>query len=309
MKVLHIALGGRWVAMEKAFEVVGHIDWTHKVNWGRIPEPNKALNPRILELQKKVKPDLVFMQLQTGGLVNDETLIELNKSSITVNWCGDVRKPLPQWYIDSGKHFTHTLFSNMPDVEEARKAGVNADFLQIGVDTDHYKLDGLEDNSAEIVFLGNHYSKWFPLSDYRLEIVRYLRKEYQKKFQAYGNGWGSGYKPQTHRDQEVKIYRGCKVALNISHFNYDRYTSDRMFRIMASGAFCLSHNYTGIEKDFIVGKHLDVFNGVNDIKEKIDYYLNNNEERNRIRLDGMNHVRENYTWDDMMENLKTIVNK
>ena len=47
-----------------------------------------------------------------------------------------------------------------------------------------------------------------------------------------------------------------------------------------------------MENDFTVGEDLDIFTNVSELKEKIDYYLNNELEMDKIRVNGYNKVQK-----------------
>ncbi len=222
-----------------------------------------------------------------------------------VNWTGDVRQNV-DWYVNIGRVIQMTLFTNMVDVETLRSKGINADYLQIGFPTGIFKPKGtVKANVPEIIFMANC-TQGFPLSNFRKEIVEELRKRYGPRFAVYGNAWGWGYSVPDQQE-EAAHYRGCKIAINLSHFNYSRYSSDRIFRLMGAGAFCLSHNYPNIEQEFEVGKHLDVWNDKEELFRKIDYYLENDFERKVIALSGSKHVHKNHTWLNRVFQLEEII--
>lgn len=295
MKILQVALGNQFDirdALAKHGDVI-YYDWS-----GR----ERLFNSDIVALKDKHKPDLIWLQIQTSNIINPQVAKYLTDGSIVVNWTGDVRYPLPQWYIEIGKQIDLTLFTNMNDVEECRRYGVNADYLQIGFPTNIFKPQGLRREEAEIVFMGNNVGG-FPLSQFRVTMVEALKREFGRSFKVYGVNWpGYGYEP--NQEEEAKIYRGCKIAINLSHFDYSRYSSDRLWRIIGSGAFCLSHNYKDIDKEFEVSKHLDVWNDIPELVEKIKYYLHPGEsERVKIAEQGCDYVHKNHTWEQRINQL------
>ena len=52
-----------------------------------------------------------------------------------------------------------------------------------------------------------------------------------------------------------------------------------------------------------------MFNSINELVEKIDYYLKNEELRKKIAASGCEKARANFTWHNFAENLKTITDK
>jgi spore maturation protein CgeB len=71
--------------------------------------------------------------------------------------------------------------------------------------------------------------------------------------------------------------------------------SDRIYKILGCGCFCLTQPIQGLEQLFQDGKHLVVFDGYEDLCNKIDYYLKHEEEREKIALEGQKEVFEKHT--------------
>ena len=292
--------------LNSVFECV-HFDWTvYSLN-------SDLLQTNLLNEFNKFKPDVVFMHLQSGDVLNISTIQYMASSSIVVNWTGDVRYPLPHHYLEIGKYINCTLFTNMNDVDTCFANEVNADYLQVGYDSNNFTPYGdVNENYQQILFLGSNYKNTysFPLIEYREEMVKKLKLKFGNYFGLYGNFWnGLSNGVINNYYEEGKAYRSCKIAINLSHFAYRRYSSDRLYRILGSGTFCLTHYYPEIEKDFINGKDLVIWENLQDLENKINYYLNNEEERKIIAKNGYEKVINNYTWKSFAENLKTITNK
>ena len=273
-----------------------------------------SINPFDVILMKtfnEFKPDIVFMHLQRGGVLSQESVDEMKKTAMLISWCGDVREELPQHYIDLGKHISLTLFTNMEDVWKLRKAGVKADFLQVGFDSQNFNPEGsINDKIPEIIFMGSNYQHQFPLSSYRESMVKRLKNEFGDRFGVYGSNWGTISNGLiTNYAEEGQAYRSCKIAISLSHFERTKYASDRLFRILGSGPFCLTHTYPELEKDFEPEVDLDVFTSIDDLVSKIKYYLKNEELRKKIAIEGCRRARQNFTWHHFAENLKILTDK
>lgn len=300
MKTLQIALGNQFDIRDALTELgdVIYYDWS-----GR----NKSFNFDIRALVDKHQPDIVFLQLQTPGVISREAAKYISSKSFVINWTGDVRHPLPSWFKEIGPYCL-SLFTNMNDVEEMRRLGFKSDYLQIGFPEKIFTPKGEKKVCPEIIFMAN-YTRGFPMSNYRLQIVEKLKARYGKRFAVYGNGWGNGYHAVPDQHEEARFYRGCKIAINLSHFNYKRYSSDRIFRLMGAGAFCLSHHYPEIETEFTPGVHLDVWRDENHLIEKIEHYLSNDSERKKIAKAGCDHVHNNYKWANRINELAELISE
>jgi glycosyltransferase involved in cell wall biosynthesis len=258
---------------------------------------------------KTVKtPDIVFIQIQSDK-IGDHSTVDLLKEQIqrlrndgafVINWTGDIRNRTPEWM----RHFPAdvTAFSNMRD---------GPDFLQIGIDPQVFKQwDDPTEVWHDVVFMGNNYGNQFPLGEFRRSVVDNLRRYNLGLYGGYPNATANinadPRNPADYQIRESKIYNNCKIAISVSHFNEARYTSDRLLRAMGSYAFTLSHNYPGIEQDFKIGEHLDVFNNIPEMHEKIQYYLSHPKEREQIAQAGGNYIHSNFTYHNMVENIIKI---
>jgi len=290
IKLLHVGITareGRWLSKALA----------RSTNYAEI-EPQDGPN-KIINLFNSHKPDIVFMQIQHDRPELLPVVQVMNKKAVVINCCGDVREPMPEWYKTFSKHCI-TAFSNMEDVNE-----IGGEYLQIGIDPQIFNRDKLVVKSRDIVFMANR-SMCFPLSEYRVKTVDFLKRIYKEKFELYGS-WPMANGNFNH-DQygENRIYNEAKIGISISHFDRHRYFSDRLPRIMGSGCFALSHHYKDIEKDFEVGQHLDTFKDHAELQRKIDYYLQNPDERQAIALNGWKHVQENFTTQNMVNDIFRI---
>ena len=268
----------------------------------------RAINEIIMRDVVKHKIDTVFMQIQRANVIKISTLISLQNKGVKVfNFTGDVRQPIEKWYIDTAPYVT-SLFTNNFDAETVQNLGYKAEYFQVGYNVEYYnKFDIAEPNAPEIVFFGNNYGTLFPLSQYRQDMVAFLKKRYGNRFKVYGNGWEGAENLNSNQVKEGAIYRGCKIAINLSHFDLDRYSSDRLFRILGSGAFCLSHNYKNIGLEFDDKKDLCVWNNFDELGDLIDYYLEHEDERRLIALSGNRKCETEFTWKKRMEQFKTLV--
>ena len=217
------------------------------------------------------------------------------------NWNGDIRDETPRWMIEMSPYVDKTLFSNMRDVRNV----LNGGYLEIGYDPEIYTPVGEVGTCKEISFFGNNYgSDKFPLSRLRIEMNMMLHKHFGNRYGVYGNNWFNASGNYNHSQaEESKAYRATKIAINLSHYDVDSYSSDRIYRILGSGAFCLCKAYPNMP--FIDGVHVRTWNSIYDLMVLIRYYLDdhNKDERDLIAKQGNEFVKANYTFDEMIKNL------
>jgi len=310
MNILRIAMNGEEYphytmseAFKNSFTSVKTIWWQQEINY----------NQAIINEVTQNKYDAVFLQIQTPNVISEEAAKAINDHSIGFNWTGDVRTNI-DWYIRLGKYFV-TCFTNETDVERMKSLGLRSEYLQVGYDHKYYFPANAECYN-NIVFCANYYQddqNPYPLTDYRKELVYALKRNFGERFNLYGGNWNMcGIYPElafVNNEQEAQIYRTCGIAINCSHFNYSRYSSDRLFRELACGAFVLSHDYKDYDKDFENGKHLVTWSSIDDLVEKCHYYLQRPIERRIIGEEGYSIVKSTATWNSRMIELKQIINK
>lgn len=317
MKVLHVgccAVGEPYAGIQSELAKLGE--------YREIHSGTSNIDDAVLNVIKDYTPDLVFLQLQYTDFVKNKLsnyVIDImrKKGAWVCNWTGDIRYPIPKWYYETGRHVNITLFSNMHDVRIFWKAGLPSDYLQIGFDPLVYNPVGEVKESADIVFMANNYKGRedlnFPLSDYRWDVAHALKKEFGNRFALYGNGWPEELvSGSLNADQKLECahYRGAKIAINISHYEYERYSSDRLLRILGSGTACLSHWFPYIESDFYVrGQQLSVFHNIPELIKKCHYYLNHPDDRTLMAWNGSVRAHESFLYKNMVENLVEIYNK
>mgnify|MGYP001608308962 CR=1 FL=1 len=307
LKILHIGLcatGQPYNGFQRAF-----ID--NSIQYAEINCGVANVNEEAVRIAREMKPDLIFMQIQTADIISEITAHKLKETgAYIVNWTGDVRESIPEWMLQLAPYIDNTLFSNMTDVRKMRSLGFESDYLEIGVDETIYTSHGNKIQTEPIVFFGNNYGAgYFPMSEYRIKLVSWMKQVFNSRFGVYGNGYlsSNGNYGNSQRD-EASAYRGSKMAINVSHFEYERYSSDRLLRIMGSGTLCLAKWYPSIENDFTDGVHLRIWRTLDELVDLCNYYLDvrNEKERKAIANAGMELVHERFTFDSMVKNTLLI---
>lgn len=309
--VLHIGLKSSTYSpegMEKGFRAVGFTEYTF-FDWQAVRLDCGILGcqSRMIGAAMQLEPDVVFMHLQNPSILDQETAIELSKHGFVVNYSFDCReKKEMQWMYVLAPHIGLTLFSCEEDAADC-KVGAAA-VLQSSCDMDWYKRLPMERNN-DVVFIGGNYAPTnlvFPLAQQRAEMVKFL-KENIPTFEEYGMNWDlSQYiNPQ----QEIAIYNQSAIAINQNNFLREGYTSDRLWRAMATGIFTITSYFPGIEKIFEKGKHLEWFHNFEELKELIEYYLSNPLKREKVASDGSLWVRNFHSWKNRFEEMKGLIRK
>lgn len=295
-------------AFERHFFPCYTYDWVSR--WKKLGSKQNA-QKEFLQVLTDKKPDYAFLQLQNPDHMSIEMVREYSKHTKVINWCGDVRD-YPQWhkwFEEIGKEIYLTLFSNMTDVEIMRDRGIRCDYLQIGYDQ-HWYYPGIEKSGPEIVFCANHYPQ-FPLAKYRAEVVKALSKEFGDNFKLHGSGWEKeGIRSRyINCETEGQVYRNAKIAISVSNFNYVRYHSDRLLRIMGSECLPISHEYFGLTDDYGPGENIVTFSDIPELIERCHYYLKHEDVRKIIARNAHMKAINDCTWDNRCKELIQLIER
>lgn len=265
-----------------------------------------------IDILKSGKYEYTFMQIQNTDCMTIQMIKEISKYTKIIHWTGDIRdyESWYEWFKNIGENIFLTLFSNEHQVNILRQKGLqNVDYLQVGFDDVVYnKQTIINKDVPKIVFCANDYGDKFPLSQYRREVVKALYKFFPNDFKVYGGGWqqyGINATP-VNCEQESVLYNNCKIAISCSQFNFDRYYSDRLLRIMGCGCVPLSHNFKGIEKDF-TPHNIAVFKDIPDLIYKCKDLLN--KENKGLKLNAYKYAHNKATWNYRCKEIINLINK
>lgn len=286
--------------VELGFEYFG-VDW-HRLNY---QFGKDIMRKMIREKVDEVKPDLVFAHIQNPEALDEETWDYLVRNSFVIHYTFDVRQSEEmQWMYDLASKVNYTFFASMEDVSRCKVRGIeNVGHSHSSCDMNQYKPLGKNIYAFDVVFVGNKYDSSnlkFPLAAQRQEMISVIDEKYNNRSMIYGLGQRGG---MIQPDVEANIYNFSRISLSQNNFNLTNYTSDRLWRIMASGSFCLTAYFPGIERIFEKEIHLDWFNDFDEMVRLIDFYLSDDKERKSIAECGMNFVRENHTWRHRIEDM------
>jgi len=143
----------------------------------------------------------------------------------------------------------------------------------------------------DVIFVGSetYHTEW----KYRPFLINWLRQTYGVRFQMLPNKDFNCIRG----DDLNKLYNSAKVIVGDSTYS-PHYWSDRIPETLGRGGF-LIHPYTdGLEKEFDLYKDLVPYNygDMDQLKMIIDYYLDHDDEREAIRLHGMETVKNKHTY-------------
>lgn len=255
------------------------------------------------------KPDFVF---QTGGV---------NRSFNTLKFLKNLGAKIVIWHPDAywlhqkdSKHLFLEVFDIVDlfittmkgHVEISKPYTDKVVWSPHFFDHTYYKSNNILAKADDVVFVGNKTLCSLQRKEYLEEIIK-------KGYRTIIVGWG--FNPLggvINYDGKfiVDCYKKSKIGLNMitgGEFNYNLQFSVRMYQVMGSGCFLLTEYIPGIEELFIPEKHLDIFHTKEEMLEKIDYYLKNEDEREKIAIQGQEEIFDKYTIDKSVDRYLSII--
>lgn len=242
-----------------------------------------------------------------GSLTLDQLWAELEKRKIiTASFHLDYWRGLAR-EVDVGTHpFWRTKYVFTADGGSNkwyRDKGINHFWLPPGVvKRDCYWASPKEEFMHDVIFVGS--MQYHPEWPYRPKLVNWLYETYGDRFTHYGNDG-----KRVVRGAELnQLYRSAKVVVGDSlclNFQHEDYWSDRVPETLGRGGFLIHPRIKGLEDHYEDKKHLVLYDygDFDALKAHIDHYLSNYYNRELIRLEGQNHVKNNHTYTNRMEQL------
>lgn len=103
--------------------------------------------------------------------------------------------------------------------------------------------------------------------------------------------------------QMPKIFKSSKINLNISLKIIQSGIPLRVFDVLGCGGFLLTNFQAEMPECFTLGEDFAVYESIEDLYEKADFYLRNDSERIRVARHGFETVQKYYTFRQQMEKI------
>jgi spore maturation protein CgeB len=102
-------------------------------------------------------------------------------------------------------------------------------------------------------------------------------------------------------------------SINSYKIHFNRNMADdlnyRTFETLGCKTMLLTNQTENLDRLFNIGEHLDIYTTKENLLEKIDFYLKNNEIRNKISENGYEFVRKNHTFVNRAKEIIQLINK
>jgi hypothetical protein len=278
MKILFVAVftpNSTNVAQSRGFKANGHE--VYEYDYRARLRPTGSVDNRdneLIQLMAHFKPDITIFSKCNNmrGRVVDEA----NKYGKTVLWYMDATNNFDAELQYKIRKSTAAIHGIPGIVDLSLKLNPNSFFLdQCPDDEMNFMLDDF-DYKYDTTFIGQIGGQ--PTHSDRRKYLNAVR------FKHFNGVYGL---------EHNQIVNESKINLNFSHTDGTG-ASVRIYKILAAGGFLMTtpwaENY--MNQSFTINKDFITFNNEKELKEKIQYYLSHEDERNEIRMHGYQTVQK-----------------
>ena len=273
--------------------------------WDRSAFLNFAdLNRAFLRRVDQEQPDIIFSVLMGYELWSQTLdLVRSGSSATILNWGTDDSWKYDQFTKFIAPHLDYCATTYPETVEKALGEGI--------------------DNVLMTQWAANRISLAAPLPAQRCRYpVSFVGSAYgnRKKWiarlramgidvQCFGHGWPAG--PIDSVDLP-RIYRESVLTLNFGDSGlqlrglvpyHSRQIKARVFEVPGAGGCLLTEPAQHLEKYFRIGEEVIVFEGVDELAERIRYFLAHPEQRDAVACRGFERVSKEHTYDRRFDDL------
>jgi spore maturation protein CgeB len=251
---------------------------------------SKKMSKMLHEAVFYYQPDLLFYCHSFDWIQHDvwrEISDELPTK--TIIWLTDdhmqYEETRPVWEL-----FNLIVNANKEGYEKRKKEGFSNAFLsQWACNHFLYKNFNLP-KIYDVSFVGR-------CNDGRQSFVDVLKKN-GINIVTFGQGWENG--SRVSQADLIKIYNQSKISLDMSFASRDSKilsTKGRDFEVPGCGSLLLTKDTKEIAEYFVPGEEIITYHDANDAAEKIEYYLKNEDEREKIAKRGYERFMKEHTYE------------
>jgi len=252
-----------------------------------------------------IKPTIVLTQLHNGDIIGPDDIVKIrawSPGAKFANWNGDY---WPDQLLDEkgrklSESFDLQTVVNRDVMEKQQFLGINTQYWQIGYEPEGrgYEPEVYHD----VVFLASGYGQK------RQQLGAQLRSLKNIELGIYGSSWPEDWaKGQNlyNFSEACKVYRGAKISIGDSQWPKTGFVSNRVMQALAAGNAALAHQwFRGMDElGLIDGETVIIWKDFSELKRKIEYYLENGNERKRIALAGEQLALERHSFDVRVQEL------
>jgi spore maturation protein CgeB len=109
--------------------------------------------------------------------------------------------------------------------------------------------------------------------------------------------------------QYVPLYQRAKIGINVHNRGDYTVGSYRLYDLPANGVMQISDGGQYLEKFFSVGEEVVSYRNLNELIDRVKHYIDNDEEREKIAINGFRRVRKDYRIADLLMKAGDLIKK
>ncbi len=260
------------------------------------------------------------------NFMTKEAIEEVKKLGIlTVNYNCNASYQL-DLISDISSAFDHCLTVEKFRLDEYKRLGANPVYFQEAANPYYYKPYNLEKN-YDVLFIGQRYGD-------RLDNIKYLLDN-DIDIKVFGPNWAGIVATGKNKfrnllntvllkqkkiktllpqsiigqklsfDDMIKTYSKTKIAINFAtcgttHLTDNRITQIRLrdFEAPMCGAFYMTEYNDELGEFYKIDEEIVCYKDIEELKDKIKFYLKNDTAREKIRLAGSERAKKDHNWEN-----------
>ena len=269
------------------------------------PEGVKALEAAFM----KHKPAVFLYWLHAGmSTVILNKLKKISPNTRFIFWFGNHRQRVTG-NVNSFKRFVDCLCLNSDDPGQKKmykNFGVRyVETLWDGFDPDEVVLSQAPPKydcffgGQTYMELGQQKAKLnFPGGKLRYEFIRACHERFNTIVRSARKGWPFEVKPEMYHPRYTNALREAKITLNVNHYpNFEKAYTRRTIRSIFAGRLHATWYIPRMEEDFTNHENIVWFKTIEEGLDLVEYYLNHDEERERIAANCLKLAKEKFTFE------------
>jgi len=261
----------------------------------------------LVHINRTFRPHVLFTQAHRADTFQARTVAQMrtdNPEMVAVNWHGDY---WPEVYLDPDviallKWFDLALVVNANIIPEYEANAIATAYWQVGSEepTEYPDMP-----RHDVLFLANAYGEERQRFG---AMLKTLEHQIGINVGIYGSGWGAIGSGQTLYDfsRSHALMRNAKICIGDNqHNDGSAFVSNRFYETLHAGGFLLHEHILNFQREtgYRVGLHYARYDNDADLVEKIRYYLDNPDDREKIRKAGQRYTKSNHSFDARVKEL------
>lgn len=262
------------------------------------------VNESLIKTAAHLRPD--YFLCVKGLVLSRETIREIGRlGAMTIGYWIDDPLDHARSLINACAYDLY-LTNDANSVGAYRHAGLNnVHYFPSAVDETLFRPCEAQHGSAPVSFVGT-------VSTRRRAVITEVL---DFDIRAYGPGWKKQpWMPAAKAGHEVfgdklnQVFSSSKVNLNIHNwFGQGTAMNLRLFEVPAAGGFLLTDWVKEIDEHFVDGQHIACWRSVEELRDKIRWFLAHESARARIASEGHDHVLKRHTYTVRARELLALV--